>query len=147
MVIIPINQLRYREKTLIRQVNNLSIFILFSKFRSLLFCVNEKTLVTETKLLQRNWCIKLLHKIWSRLTLIAGHVNRNRQIFSYKCSLLTFLWFHNILTLGLPLREYDWSITSSCTKLAEWIISAIMATCLCLYRVVLWKWHLTEKIG
>lgn len=41
--------------------------------------------------------------------------------------LLTFLWFQMTLTLGLPRRENDWSMTSSWIKLAEWIISAIMA--------------------
>lgn len=41
--------------------------------------------------------------------------------------LLTFLWFHMTFTLGLPRRENDWSMTSSWIKLAEWIISAIMA--------------------
>lgn len=40
---------------------------------------------------------------------------------------LTFLWFQMTFTLGLPRRENDWSMTSSWIKLAEWIISAIMA--------------------
>lgn len=44
---------------------------------------------------------------------------------------LTFLWFHNMLTLGFPLRQSAWSTTSSWMRDAEWIISEIMATCLC----------------
>jgi hypothetical protein len=42
----------------------------------------------------------------------------------------TFLWFHSTLTLGFPRRKSAWSTTSSCMRDAEWIISAIMATCL-----------------
>lgn len=41
----------------------------------------------------------------------------------------TFLWFQRTLTEGLPRRKSDWSMTSSCISEAEWIISAIIATC------------------
>lgn len=52
---------------------------------------------------------------------------------------LTFLWFHITFTLGLPRRAKDWSMTSSWTKLAVWIISEIMAICRCACTTLLWR--------
>lgn len=43
----------------------------------------------------------------------------------------TFLWFQSTLTEGFPRRKSLWSMTSSWISDAEWIISLIMATCLC----------------
>lgn len=42
----------------------------------------------------------------------------------------TFLWFQSTLTDGFPRRKSLWSMTSSCMRDAEWIISLIIATCL-----------------
>lgn len=44
---------------------------------------------------------------------------------------LTFLWPHLLSTVGFPLLVEELSITSSCTRLAVWIISDIIATCFC----------------
>lgn len=53
-------------------------------------------------------------------------------------SVLTFLWPHLLSTVGFPRLVEELSITSSCTRLAVWIISDIIATCF-------WDWVILQS--
>lgn len=53
-------------------------------------------------------------------------------------SVLTFLWPHLLSTVGFPRLVEELSITSSCTRLAVWIISDIIATCF-------WDWDILQS--
>lgn len=44
---------------------------------------------------------------------------------------MAFFWPHSVFTLALPRRVSAVSMTSSCTRLAVWIISATIATVFC----------------
>lgn len=59
------------------------------------------------------------------------YILKNIQEIWTDFSLLTFLSPHILLMVFFPLRLSDPSMTSSCTRLAVWIISEIIAMALC----------------
>lgn len=67
------------------------------------------------------------------------HISKTSLKFLHlMISVLTFLWPHLLSTVGFPRLVEELSITSSCTRLAVWIISDIIATCF-------WDWDILQS--
>lgn len=67
------------------------------------------------------------------------HISKTSLKFLHlMTSVLTFLWPHLLSTVGFPRLVEELSITSSCTRLAVWIISDIIATCF-------WDWVILQS--
>lgn len=95
------------------------------------FFINAPSILSDTMIWVR---VPIQTIIYFKL-----HISKTSLKFLHlMTSVLTFLWPHLLSTVGFPRLVEELSITSSCTRLAVWIISDIIATCF-------WDWVILQS--